>query len=202
MLQLALLRLQALRASGSYHLSTMRTEDYNAEKFRELIVYIAERVRNEDDFGDTKLNKALYFSDFLAYSHLGHPLTGARYQKLPWGPAARYLLPVRRELEAEGAVRVESRPVAGKEATVTVALRPANVELFAEEELEIVDQVVDAIRKHTAVSVSAMSHRESPGWNLVDLRDDIPYSTALVSNESPSPTTVDAARDALAKLGW
>ncbi|MCW2994065.1 MAG: hypothetical protein JWQ18_1560 [Conexibacter sp.] len=181
----------------------MRTADYNAEKFRELLIYIAEQTADDPTFGDTKLNKALYFCDFFGYSHLGHAITGARYQKLPYGPAAVPLKPVRRELEAEGAVGIEERAIGTRVARITVAKRPARRDLFDAEELALIDDVVRQIRTHTAASVSNMSHRQSAGWNLVELNEDIPYSTALISTEPPSDRTIANARDvARARLGW
>jgi hypothetical protein len=86
-----------------------RTVDHGEEKSRGLIVYIAHKTGDDPRFGDIKLNKVLYFADFRAYDELGQPITGARYQKLEWGPAPRALLPVRHELENDGAVRVTKR---------------------------------------------------------------------------------------------
>src|SRR5690348_1753468 len=104
----------------------MRLPDFKQEKFRELIVYVADRCADDPYFGDTKLNKILHFSDFVAYTDLGHSITGARYQKLEFGPAPTNLLPIRRDLEEEGAVRVEERPVGAKTRRVTVAQRHAD----------------------------------------------------------------------------
>src|SRR5262245_17296923 len=115
---------------------------YDKDKFRELILYVAEKSADDPSFGDTKLNKLLYFSDFFGFSHLGRPITGARYQKLKWGPAARALVPVRNELVDEGAVRIEEREVGKMKRRVTVPLRSPNKELFSTEELQLVDELL------------------------------------------------------------
>lgn len=180
----------------------MRPASYDAEKFREMLVYIAEQTADEVDFGDTKVNKTLYWIDFFGYSHLGQAVTGAKYQKGKLGPLARPLLPVRRELEEKGAVRTDERKVGPRQARVTVALRRADRSLFSKEELELADAIIRQVKEHTAVSVSALSHRQSPGWNLVDMGDDIPYETALVSTEQPSEETAAEARHVAARLGW
>ena len=67
----------------------MAPAKYNERKPGELIVLIASLSRDDPAFGDVKLNKLLFFSDFLAYTNLGHPTTGAEYQKLDFGPARR-----------------------------------------------------------------------------------------------------------------
>jgi hypothetical protein len=63
------------------------------DKFRELVIYVADRLADDTSFGDTKLNKVLHFVDFFGNSHLGHAVTGATYQKAEHGPLARALLP-------------------------------------------------------------------------------------------------------------
>lgn len=172
------------------------------EKFKELVVYVASKCDGDERFGDTKLNKVLYFADTLTYQHLGHPLTGARYQRLPQGPAPRALLPIREELSEEGAVRVEKQGDAPWRRTVTVATRDADTSLFTPEELELVDQVIAALGNLSAADVSELSHEHSPGWRLVEDFDDIPYETALISTEPPSPEVIHRGRDLAAKHGW
>ena len=179
----------------------MRHDTYNSEKFRELLVYIAERTGGRT-FGDTRLNKTLHFSDFYAYNRLGHSITGARYQKLAYGPAPVALIPVRRELEQEGALRVEARRAGTKPARQTIAQRPANTALFTADELAIVDEVIARMKSMSARRVSDMSHDESPGWNLVEMGEDIPYSTALISNEKPPDRVVARGRELAARFGW
>src|ERR1022692_2835161 len=84
---------------------------FDATKFRELMLYVAQRSATDPQFGKTKLNKILYFSDFLAYGLTGHAIAGATYQKLDKGPAPRQFLPVSRELELAGAAVFVEEPV-------------------------------------------------------------------------------------------
>jgi hypothetical protein len=37
------------------------------EKLRELILYVSTLSKDDDNFGATKLNKLLFYADFLAY---------------------------------------------------------------------------------------------------------------------------------------
>ena len=175
---------------------------FERDKFRELLVYIAERSADDPYFGDTKVNKALYWIDFFGYSNLGRPVTGAKYTKQPRGPLASALLPVRDELVAEGAVQVEARQVGDFSARVTAALRPADRSLFSAEELELADSIIDQLKGRWAVTVSAASHQQSPGWNLVEMGDEIPYSTALISMEPVSDQTEERLRETAARFGW
>ncbi len=77
-----------------------------------MILYIAEKTADDPSFGDTHLNKVLYWADFDAYGSLGRPVTGARYFKLPFGPGAKPLMPIRDELAEEGFVEIVEPPAA------------------------------------------------------------------------------------------
>lgn len=175
---------------------------FEREKFRELVIYIAEQTVDDPWFGDTHLNKALYWADFTAYEAFGRPVTGARYFKLQHGPAAKPLLPVRDELAEEGALEIHEPPPGKRQARKTVSLRPANRDLFTDGELELVDRIVTDLRKQSAKTVRDIAHERSVGWNVVEMYDDIPYTTALVSMEDVSPETAESARQAVLRLGW
>jgi hypothetical protein len=193
--------LQAKSEEGR-SLEPMHEIPFEREKFRELIVYIAAKTADDPSWGDIKLNKVLYWTDFFGYSHLGHAVTGARYFKLQHGPAPRALKPVRQELVDEGAVRVLEEPYRGKARTVTIAERDPDLAIFKSEELELVDNLIEQLRGRSGTSVSQLSHKQSVGWNLVELKEDIPYYTALVSNEPPSEETLVRARELAARSGW
>jgi hypothetical protein len=180
----------------------MRLIHFDRKKFRELIILVAEMAADDPYFGDTKFNKALFWSDFLGYRDLGRPVTGARYQKERRGPLARALMPVRKELIAEDAVRVDPRRIGVRTAHVTVPLRPADRTMFTPEELDLVRSVVGQLKGRTADEVSDDSHRKSAGWKMVGTGEDIPYSTALISTEPLREDTTERLRAAAARLGW
>ena len=171
----------ALSAGGESH---PKTFEFDSDKFRELIVYVAKESEEDPRFGAVKLNKILYYSDFTAYRQLGRPITGATYRKLSEGPAPAQLLAARRELTESGDASVEERPYfTGVQLRLVISdRRIPDVELFAPGELEIVDSVIEFFEGKTAREVSDFSHRE-PGWVIADEREVIPYETAWLSSE-------------------
>ena len=80
-------------------------EPTTVEKLRGLILHICIRSEDDEAFGAVKLNKLLFFSDFLAFVRLGKAITGQEYQKLDHGPAPRRMLLVIREMERSGVIR-------------------------------------------------------------------------------------------------
>lgn len=177
----------------------MAASKFERDKFRELLIYVSHQCRDDDGFGDTHLNKVLYFSDAFALKHLGRAITNARYQKLPMGPAPRALLPIRDEMIEEGLLAVAT---VGYNTTKTTALREPDTSMFGPDELELVDSIIELLKPKSATIVSEESHLNSPGWNLVELKEDIPLETQFISTE-PAPVAVLERGRALAeRYGW
>lgn len=72
------------------------------DKFRELILYVARETEDDPKCGATKLNKILFYADFLAYRELGSSLSGQTYQRLEHGPAPRGIVPAVEAMQESG----------------------------------------------------------------------------------------------------
>ncbi|MEX2431057.1 MAG: Panacea domain-containing protein, partial [Dehalococcoidia bacterium] len=156
--------------------------EFNPDKFREMVLFIANESRDDERFGTVKLNKVLYYADFYAYRTLGRPITGARYLKLAEGPAAREMLPLRRQMTDSGDISMETRPYLDGVQQCVVPQQPPRIELFEERELDLVRQVIRFFWNKTAREVADFSHREL-GWQAAKPRETIPYETAWLSAE-------------------
>lgn len=164
--------------------------EFDEHKFGELMLYIADRSVDDPDFGATKLNKILFFSDFMAYEQFGKSITGAVYQRLDHGPAPRHLLPVQAELIRNRDAFIT--PVSRYNFTQKrlTALRECDLSLFSSEEIALVSQVMDALQGKNAAQVSAISHRFD-GWKLADDGEDIPYFTVYLRPPKLTETAVE-----------
>ena len=175
--------------------------EFNPEKFKELIVYVAAKAQDDPAFGAIKLNKILYYADFAAYRQLGAPITGAAYFKLREGPAPRQLLAARDELVDEGRLRIEERrhfAYLQKRLAPSPGCAP-DPEFLRPEEQELVDEVIEFFWGKSAREASDYSHRE-PGWILAEDRADIPYESAWLSADPIDQETEEAAQRIGAKL--
>lgn len=170
------------------------TFEFDRARFKELIVLISELCADDPTYGSVKLNKILYFADFMAYRELGRPITGATYFKLPEGPAPRELISSRRELVTEGRLAIEARPYfqGVQKRPVARGLGPQQT-MFTDDEMQVVTSIIDYFRGKSARDVSDISHRE-PGWVLAEDRENIPYEMAWLSQDP-----VDQTDEALAR---
>ncbi len=159
---------------------------FDRKKFRELILYIAERSDDDPRFGATKLNKILYFSDFKAFGLFGRPITGATYVRLDRGPVPREILHELREMETAGDIRRERRHYFNYVQKRVRARRQSEAdEVLSAQERTLVDSVIDELRQLSASDVSALSHLEL-GWQVAADREEIPYETAYISDRQPT----------------
>jgi hypothetical protein len=130
------------------------------------------------------LNKVLYFSDFESYRRLGHPITGAEYQRNIHGPTARLFIPLVNQLAERGFAKIEHRMVGDYEQDIVRSLVEPNVNQFSPEELSIVDEWIEILRPQTGTEASDLTHERSAGWRLKrELGETIPYSMALIDPE-------------------
>ena len=161
---------------------------YDESKFIEMLLYVADRLQTDRAGGATKVNKVLFFADFANVRRHGRPISGASYQKLPHGPAPRRLKPVRDQLVATGQAELRTEDFLGYSVNRLVPRRPADVSVFAPEELATIESVLGDLAGLNARQVSDLSHEEA-GWRLVNEGDTIPYEAALVGARQVATST-------------
>jgi hypothetical protein len=178
------------------------SQDFNEERFRELVLYFAEQSEDDPMFGATKLNKLVGYSDFYAYAHLGHSLTGATYQVLKNGPAPVELLPVRGRMISEGDAELEDRERYGYVQKRLKARRAPNMDIFSSEERTQIDEILELLRHENASSVSHRSHKDFLGWRLGEEGETIPYESIFISRRRPADHLIERGRELAEEAGW
>ena len=163
--------------------------DFNKDKFKELMLYIAQRSVDDPKFGATKLNKILFFSDFMFYAESGESVTGATYQRLNHGPAPRELLPVQKELEADDEGFLHRTGLGGRQKRL-LALRDPILSVFAPEEIAMIDEIIWELKPYNATEVSGLSHL-LVGWEIAADREIIPYESVFLSSKAPTMRDIE-----------
>lgn len=153
--------------------------EYDEAKLTEMVLYVADRLRDDRAGGATKLNKVLYFAEFAHLRQHRRPITGAEYQKVEHGPAPRRLRPLRRRLVDAGDAEMVRDDFLGYEMHRLVPRRPADTSMFSRDELATIDKVIADLEHLTARQVSDLSHEE-PWWPLYDEGDTVPFHAAFM----------------------
>ncbi len=154
-------------------------------KLKELVLFICKLSKDDPNFGSTKLNKLLFFSDFWRYWLHGKSITGEEYQRLPYGPAPRKLLPLIRDLKSKGELRIEQESCAKYTQNRPIAEREPKLGVFSADEIGFITATVRQMRGYNATGISEFSHLFD-GWKLAQEGETIPYEVVLVGDRPPT----------------
>lgn len=153
-------------------------QQFDKEKFKTLVLYVIWRTADVRDFGSTKLNKALWFSDARAFEAFGKAVTGETYIREKFGPVPQHILPVLDELQSEGLIQAWREPYFEFEIARYRAHQPPDMSAFSADELGIIDWWIKHIaEEHTAASISEASHDYA--WKIAKFGERLPYQAFL-----------------------
>jgi hypothetical protein len=178
-----------------------RTE-FDGGRFKELVLLLAERSKDDPRMSRVKLNKLLYLVDFDAYRLLGHSLTGATYIKGEHGPMAAQLPLAEKELGERGYLGWRSEGEPPYTQKIPVALETADESRFTADELRIIEAALAQLADVGGGGARDWSHEESVGWNEVEDEEAIPYHSAVFSTEPIPDSDVERARELALSRGW
>ena len=174
---------------------------FNEQKFKELLLYIADKCENDPLFGAVKLNKILYLADNIAYAETGTPISGADYEASELGPAPTLLLPIRDDMAANGDLVVRQRSRFGYLQHRVTPLREPDLSLFSGQEIAIVDMVIDLCSGGTGRDLTELTHGMY-GWKVAEYRETIPYSAFFLCAAPPTKADVERAHELASQLEW
>jgi transcriptional regulator with XRE-family HTH domain len=160
------------------------------DKFRELLIYILERVGARPNVGETVLYKLLYFMDFDYYEKYEEQLVGATYIKMPYGPAPAEFKDIVQGMLDKDLVLVKSR-VFDHAQKKYLPTRTANLKLFSGQELEHVERVLRKLGHMNARQISEYSHGDVP-WLTTEDNQPIPYEKVFYRTDPYTARCPDA----------
>jgi hypothetical protein len=175
---------------------------FEAAKFKELMLYAAEKSVEDPMFGATKLNKILFFCDFLCFGLAGHSITGASYQRLKNGPVPIQLPAIAREIEQANDGYFIVRPYFNLKQRRLIAKRPANRLRFSVEELDLINGVITNLERSNATDVSNLSHLRSRAWQVAEEGETIPYTAVFLSTRKATTSDLQRGRELARQYGW
>lgn len=151
--------------------------EYDLEKFKNMILYLTKHL---DGVLKTKLNKLLWYCDFLHFKETSVSITGAQYVHYPYGPVPKHYELVTGIMESEGLLDKNEvgfnteEGIIGEQFSALVEL---SEDMFSETELKVMQFVIDTFRTYTATRVMNQSHQETAYRKSGD-RDIISYEHA------------------------
>ena len=147
--------------SHPYSDLTSGYKEYDLDKLEHMILYLVKHLNGEFI---TKLNKMLWYCDFLHFKETSVSITGAQYVHLQYGPVPNSydfitdMMQCERLLDKKEIIFDTEEDVVGEKLT---ALVEPDEGIFSEKELRVMNFIIDTFRNYTATSIKNKSHQET-----------------------------------------
>ncbi len=147
----------------------------NWRRVSNLVLHILSQSNHQYN-SPLKINKVLFFIDFLAFKELGRSVTGLTYRAIQWGPVPTfynniYLRLDNEELAAQSAVELGDNFV-----ILYTPLKNSDMSLFDEAEKSLIDETVAKFKNMSTRTIVDLSHQEKAWKELESTKALINYS--------------------------
>lgn len=142
-------------------------------RLKNLLLYVLEQM---GEVFQTKMNKVLFYIDFLSYRESGMAISGLAYNAIDFGP-----VPQRwdRVYSAFDEILPIPKQVHEQESVALMAGASPDMNCFSDKERAIIDTVCAKMKDLSAHEISDLSHLE-PAWkNNLHQPNTIPFSDAF-----------------------
>jgi uncharacterized phage-associated protein len=161
----------------------------NLNKFKEVLLYILNKVGSKPNVGESVLYKLLYFIDFDYYEKYEEQLIGATYIKNNYGPTPKEFIKIIGEMEGKEISRVESQYFQYPQ-TKYLPLRNPDLSELKAYELRMIDSVLEKLSDMNATEISEYSHKDVP-WLTTEEGKIIEYESVLYRTPTYSARSYD-----------
>lgn len=150
----------------------------NFKKFKEVLLYVLNKVGAKPNIGETVIYKLLYFIDFDYYERYEEQLIGATYKKNIHGPTPMEFRTITERMIAdEEIIKVPDKSFSYPQ-TKYLPKRGPDLSCLNAREKATIDNVLDRLSEMNARQISEYSHQDVP-WLTTDEGKIIPYEAVF-----------------------
>lgn len=149
----------------------------NMEKFKEVLLYILNKVGSRPNVGETVIYKLLYFIDFDFYEKYEEQLVGATYVRNKYGPTPVEFEKIVAQMVDREVVKVKSSYFNFPQ-TKYLPLRKPDLTKLKANEVEVIDNVLSKLSDMNASQIRDYSHEDVP-WLTTEDGEIIQYESVF-----------------------
>lgn len=148
------------------------------DKLKNILLYYIEQMGG---VFHTKMNKLLFYTDFLFYKKHQKGITGLAYSAIQYGPVPKNSFVVYSLMEGlrQELYRFENTEVEGTK-LFSAEGAYSDMSIFSDEEMEVINDVANRFRGMSATEISHESHNEQAWLQNQENRQLISYCYAAV----------------------
>jgi len=140
------------------------------EKFKEVLLYILERIGARPNIGEAVVCKLMYFIDFDYYEKFEEQLIGAKYIKNHFGPTPVAFPEIVAQMEQEGDLTRVTKKYFQHDQKKYLPRRSADFSNFSAQEKELIDWEIERFKDFNASKMRDYSHKDVPWIGANDLQ--------------------------------
>jgi hypothetical protein len=140
----------------------MDCQERKFEKFRVVLLYLLDKLKDEPHVAETVIYKHLYFIDFDYYEKYEKQLIGATYIKNKYGPTPNEFYDWANIMIMKGEIKRESKIYYGHRQIKYFPLKKPNLRDLESKEIEIIDNVIKKLSNKNGKQISKYSHKDIP----------------------------------------
>jgi putative zinc finger/helix-turn-helix YgiT family protein len=152
------------------------------EKFAEMVVYFSEKMQPFK----TKMNKLLFYADFLMFKQTCFSISGVRYKAIDMGPVPNNFQSIFEYLANNDEIDIFTtefpQGYTGEQFKARID-RPFNAKLFSEIELEVLEKVANVFKPTSTNDIIELSHLEKAWKKNEKAKSVISYEYAFELNQ-------------------
>ena len=150
----------------------------NLEKFKEVFLYILNKVGSKPNIGETVIYKLLYFIDFNFYEKYEEQLIGATYIKNSYGPTPIEFERIAGKMIKDEDIEKVQSGYFNYPQTKYLPLKKADLSKLRANEIEVIDEVLNRLSDINAAQISEYSHNDVP-WLTTEDGEIIEYESVF-----------------------
>lgn len=148
------------------------------EKFREILLYILDKIGGRVNVGESVICKLLYFIDFDYYEKYEEQLIGAAYRKNHHGPTPMAFVEIVSKMQENGEVEQVLHQYYQYRQKKYLARRKADLSILSARELELIDWEIERFQDFNAIMMEDYSHKDVP-WITAEDQQQIDYESVF-----------------------
>jgi transcriptional regulator with XRE-family HTH domain len=164
----------------------------NLQKFKEVLIYILNKVGAKPSIGETVTYKLLYFIDFDYYEKHEEQLIGATYQKNKYGPTPLEFRKIVDQMMVKGELIEVKDKYFEYPQRKYLPLRKPDLSILKGNEIEVINDVLDRLSDMNARQISDYSHNDVP-WLTTEEGKIIEYEAVFYRTPAYSVREYDDA---------
>jgi putative zinc finger/helix-turn-helix YgiT family protein len=153
----------------------------NFEKFTEMVVFFSDKLSPFK----TKMNKLLFYADFLMFKETCYSISGVRYKAIDMGPVPKNFQSIFEYLANNNEIYIYSTEFpdgyTGEQFKARED-RKFNATLFTENELHTLEKVATVFKETSTTAIIELSHLEKAWKNNEKNKREISYVYAFELN--------------------